>query len=53
LPIKISTFNNAPIGKSIAECAAIIASNLADENKQVQYMPYLAKVGYQPAKRKA
>jgi hypothetical protein len=45
--------SNAPIGKSTAEFAAIIASDLADENKQVQYMRYLAKVGYQPAKRKA
>ncbi|KAA0921783.1 replication initiation protein [Psychrobacter sp. ANT_H56B] len=44
--------SNAPIGKSTAEFAAIIASDLADEDKQLRYMPYLAKLGYQPAKRK-
>ena len=44
--------SNAPIGKSTAEFAAIIASDLADENKQMRYMPYLAKLGYQPKKRK-
>ena len=45
--------SNAPIGKSTAEFAAIIASDLADENKQMRYMPYLAKLGYQPKKHKA
>ena len=44
--------SNAPIGKSTAEFAAIIASDLADEDKQLRYMPYLIKLGYQPAKRK-
>ena len=44
--------SNAPIGKSTAEFAAIIASDLADENKQMRYMPYLAKLGYQPKKCK-
>ena len=44
--------SNAPIGKSTAEFAAIIANDLVDENKQAQYMPYLAKLGYQPKKHK-
>ena len=44
--------SNAPIGKSTADFATIIANDLADENKQARYMPYLAKLGYQPAKRK-
>lgn len=44
--------SNAPIGKSTAEFVAIIASDLVDENKQVQYMPYLTKLGYQPKKHK-
>ena len=44
--------SNAPIGKSTADFAAIIASDLADEKKQKQYMPYLANLGYQPPKRK-
>ena len=44
--------SNAPIGKSTADFAAIIAIDLADEDKQLRYMPYLAKLGYQPAKRK-
>ena len=42
--------SNAPIGKSTAEFAAMIASELADESKQAWYMPYLAKLGYQPPK---
>ena len=45
--------SNAPIGKSTAEFAAIIASDLVDKNKQMRYMPYLAKLGYQPKKHKA
>ena len=45
--------SNAPIGKSTAEFAAIIANDLVDENKQMRYMPYLAKLGYQPKKHKA
>ena len=44
--------SNAPIGKSTAEFAAIIANDLADENKQAHYMSYLAKLGYQPKKDK-
>ena len=44
--------SNAPIGKSTAEFAAIIASDLADENKQARYMPHLTKLGYQPKKCK-
>ena len=44
--------SNAPIGKSTAEFAAIIANDLVDENKQAQYMPHLAKLGYQPKKHK-
>ena len=44
---------NAPIGKSTAEFAAIIASDLADESKQGKYMPYLEKMGYKTAKNKA
>ena len=44
--------SNAPIGKSTAEFAAIIASDLVDKNKQMRYMPYLAKLGYQPKKHK-
>lgn len=44
--------SNAPIGKSTAEFAAIIASDLADEDKQLRYMPYLEKLGYRPEKRK-
>lgn len=42
--------SNAPIGKSTAEFAAIIASELADENKQGKYMPYLEKMGYKKSK---
>jgi len=45
--------SNAPIGKSTAEFAAIIANDLVDENKQAQYMPYLAKLDYHPKKYKA
>ena len=44
--------SNAPIGKSTDEFAAIIASDLADENKQMRYMPYLEKLGYKYKKRK-
>ena len=43
---------HAPMGASTAEYAAIIASELVDESKQGKYVPYLAKVGYQPAKGK-
>lgn len=42
--------SNAPIGKSTAEFAAIIASELADESKQGKYMPYLEKMGYSKSK---
>ena len=42
--------SHAPMGASTAEYAAIIASELVDEGKQGKYLPYLAKVGYQPAK---
>ena len=42
--------SNAPIGKSTAEFAAIIASDLADESKQGKYMPYLEKMGYKKSK---
>lgn len=42
--------SNAPIGKSTAEFAAIIASELADESKQDKYMPYLEKMGYKKSK---
>lgn len=44
--------SNAPIGKSTADFAAIIASDLAEEDKQAQYIPYLVKLGYQPEKHK-
>ena len=44
--------STAPMGASTADYAAIIASDLADKDKQLQYMPYLAKLGYQPPKRK-
>ena len=43
--------SNAPLGKSTAEFAAIIASDLADPNKQKKYSKHLAKLGY--AKHKA
>ena len=43
--------SNAPIGKSTAEFAAIIASELADESKQGKYLPYLSKVGYRHSKQ--
>lgn len=42
--------SNAPIGKSTAEFAAMIASELADESKQGKYMPYLEKMGYKKSK---
>ena len=42
--------SNAPIGKSTAEFAAIIASELADESKQGKYRPYLEKMGYRKSK---
>ncbi|ALF60920.1 replication initiation protein RepM [Psychrobacter urativorans] len=42
--------SNAPIGKSTAEFAAIIASELADESKQGKYRPYLEKMGYRQSK---
>lgn len=44
--------NYSPMGKSTAEFAAIIATDLADENKQARYIPYLSKVGYKNSKAK-
>ena len=44
--------SNAPLGKSTAEFAAIIASDLADPNKQKKYIKHLAKVGYAKPKAK-
>lgn len=40
--------STAPMGASTAEFAAIIANNLADQDKQAAYLPYLPKVGYKP-----
>ena len=45
--------NDAPQGRDFDHYATVIADHLADENQQKKYIPYLAKVGYQPAKRKA
>lgn len=45
--------SKAPIGASLEQFATMIANDLADPNKQARYAPYLAKVGYQPTKRKA
>jgi plasmid replication initiation protein len=45
--------SDAPIGKSTADFAAIIADHLADENQQKRYIKYLDKVGYKAVKRKA
>lgn len=45
--------HKAPIGASAAEYTAIIAADLADENKQARYLPYLAKVGYAKLKAKS
>lgn len=45
--------SRAPVGASTADFATLIANDLADPNKQARYAPYLAKVGYQPTKRKA
>ena len=44
--------SKAPIGASAADYTAIIAADLADENKQASYLPYLAKVGYAKPKTK-
>ena len=44
--------NDAPQGRDFDHYATVIADHLADENQQKKYVPYLAKVGYQPAKRK-
>nr|WP_181718223.1 replication initiation protein RepM [Psychrobacter sp.]QJS05116.1 DNA replication protein [Psychrobacter sp.] len=44
--------SNAPIGKSTAEYAAIIADHLTDPIKQKKYIPYLEKVGYKQEKSK-
>ena len=44
--------STAPMGASSVEFAAIIASHLADQDKQATYLPHLAKVGYK-AKAKA
>ena len=44
--------SNAPIGKSTAEYAAIIATDLTDPSKQKKYIPYLEKVGYKQEKSK-
>ncbi|WP_182407551.1 replication initiation protein RepM [Psychrobacter sp. GP33] len=44
--------SNAPIGKSTAEYAAIIATDLTDSSKQKKYIPYLEKVGYKQEKSK-
>lgn len=43
----------APIGASSEQFATMIADDLADPKKQARYAPYLAKLGYQPNKRKA
>ena len=43
--------SHAPIGKSTAEFAAIIARELIDESKQGKYLPYLEKVGYRKTKQ--
>ena len=43
--------SHAPIGKSTAEFAAIIARELIDESKQGKYLPYLEKVGYRRTKQ--
>ena len=43
--------SNAPMGASTADYAALIASDLADPNKQQKYLKHLVKVGY--AKHKA
>lgn len=45
--------SKAPTGASMAEYTAIIASELADENKQKKYSKHLSKVGYQSSKSKA
>ena len=44
--------NDAPQGRDFDHYATVIADHLADENHQKKYISYLAKVGYQPAKRK-
>ena len=44
--------SNAPIGKSAAEFAAIISSDLTDPKKQKKYIPYLKRVGYKQEKGK-
>ena len=44
--------SNAPIGASTADYASIIASDLADENKQKKYHKHLAKLGFAKVKAK-
>lgn len=44
--------SNAPVGKSEAEFAALIADDLKDATKQQKYIKHLSKVGYQPSKSK-
>ena len=44
--------SNAPVGASTADYAAIIASDLADENKQKTYHKHLAKLGFAKVKAK-
>jgi len=45
--------SDAPQGRDFDHYATIIANHLADENQQKKYMPYLAKVGYEPPKKSA
>ena len=63
-PSQIATFSNklaklpelgsnAPIGKSTAEFAELIAGELTDKTKQAKYHAYLEKIGYKPAKSKS
>lgn len=44
--------SNAPVGKSEAEFAALIADDLRDATKQKKYRKHLAKLGFQAAKSK-
>ena len=50
--MNISIISDTPIGVSATEYAAIIAAELADENKQSKYVKHLPQVGYQSAKPK-